>query len=270
MEIKQLLTLSEDILTNAKIHFAIGMKDKLEPLYTFYDNRFQEWQETQNNKNFELPFIVSLIYYKKDEWLYAGVYKRIALSKISKIPNRFRYITELQDISSDLIGRLVIKYKKSFRQSYPFLINHIDNLELLEILRERYTTAPFPGYNNVNIKFELLKTVISQQETSWKTALSIVKGIYLISDISNGKLYVGSAYGQQAFWNRWQEYIKNGHGGNMQLKALIDQYGIEYTNNFQFSILETRSMNAEDDEIIKRESFWKDILLSRQFGYNKN
>jgi len=71
-------------------------------------------------------------------------------------------------------------------------------------------------------------------------------------------------------WTRWKEYSNNGHGGNTLLKALIDKNGIDYANNFQFSILETRSMNAESDEVIKRESFWKDILLSREFGYNKN
>lgn len=60
------------------------------------------------------------------------------------------------------------------------------------------------------------------------------------------------------------------HGGNADLKAIIDKEGFEYTKNFLFSILETRSMNAEDDEIIKRESYWKDILLTRGFGYNKN
>lgn len=92
----------------------------------------------------------------------------------------------------------------------------------------------------------------------------------MISDISNGKLYVGSAYGENSFWNRWKEYAQNGHGGNQSLKKVINDYGIEYANNFQFSILETRGMNSEDDEIIRRESFWKEILLSREFGYNKN
>jgi group I intron endonuclease len=109
-----------------------------------------------------------------------------------------------------------------------------------------------------------------QQEPSWKTALSNVKGIYLITDISNGKLYVGSAYGNNAFWNRWKEYSENGHGGNIVLKKLIKIHGKVYADNFRFSILETRSMNAEDDSIILRENYWKHILASREHGYNAN
>ena len=141
---------------------------------------------------------------------------------------------------------------------------------MLEILREKYTISPFPGFEKIKISFEILKSIVSQEEVSWKTALSNVKGIYLISDISNGKLYVGSAYGENAFWNRWSEYSKSGHGGNVELKNLLNEKGAEYANNFQFSILETRSMNAPDDEIIRREAFWKEILLTRVFGYNQN
>lgn len=147
---------------------------------------------------------------------------------------------------------------------------YIHEFELLEILREKYTVSPFPGFEKVKINFDLLISIVSQEETSWKTALSNVKGIYLISDLTNGKLYVGSAYNENAFWNRWCEYAKSGHGGNAELKKLLNKNGADYANNFQFSILETRSMNAEDDEIIRREAFWKEILLSREFDYNMN
>jgi len=267
MKIKELLHLSDEITDNAKIHFAIGYKERYKPLYAFYRNDFKEWQETQNHKNFEKDYILSLIYYGKDEWLFAGVYRRISVEKENE---RYRYKTELTDIGKEFIGRLVIKYVKPFRASYPYLNKYIDGLELLEILRDRYTVEPFPGYENMKTKFELLQSIISQEEKTWKTALSIVKGVYLISDLSNGKLYVGAAYGGNAFWNRWAGYSLNGHGGNADLKAIIDKEGFDYTKNFLFSILETRSMNAEDDEIIKRESYWKDILLTRPYGYNKN
>ncbi len=267
MKISELIGLTDDLISNSKIHFAIGAKERFEPLYSFYRNDFKDWQEDQNNKNFERDYILSLIYFGKDEWLFAGLYKRIAVKQNG---DRFKYETELLNVASDLIGRLVIKFTKSFRQSYPYLENYIHDFELLEILRERYTVEPFPGFEKIKIKFELLRSIIAQEEKSWKTALSIVKGVYLIADLTNGKLYIGSAYNEYSFWTRWKEYASNGHGGNTLLKALINKNGIDYANNFQFSILETRSMNAENDEVIKRESFWKDILLSREFGYNKN
>ncbi len=268
MKINNLIDLQNEMINKTKIHFAIGAKEKFEPLYAFYRDDFKYWQETQNNKNFERDYILSLIYYRKDEWLFAGIFKKKSVKKLDN--NRFEYETELTSNGSEIIGRLIIRFTKKFRQSYPYLENYIDDLELLEILREKYTVEPFPGFENVKIKYDLLKTIISQEELSWKTALSNVKGVYLISDLSNGKQYIGSAYGTNAFWNRWKEYSESGHGGNKELKSLIDKNGIDYAINFQFAILETRSMNSEDDEIIKRETFWKDILLSREYGYNKN
>lgn len=267
MNISDLLGITDELKGKAKIHFAIGAKERLEPLYSFYRGEFKGWQENQSKKNFEREYILSLIHFGKDEWLFAGIYKSISVQTES---NRYIYKTELLDISSELIGRLVVKYEKNFRQSYPYLENCIEDFELLEILREKYTVEPFPGYENVKIKYELLKSIISQEEKSWETALSNVKGVYLISDLSTGKLYVGSAYGENAFWNRWKEYANSGHGGNKYLKKLITENGIEYAMNFQYTILETRSMNSEDDEIINRESFWKEILLTREFGYNEN
>lgn len=267
MKIIDFLNLSEEIIHNSKIHFAIGNKERFEPLYVFFRNGFQEWQETQHHKNFEKRYILSLIYYGKGEWLFAGIYRRISLSKENEL---FIYQTELTGYGKEFIGRLIVKFDKKFRQSYPNLRNYCERLELLEILRDRYTVEPFPGYEKVKVGFKLLQSIILQEEKTWKTALSIVKGVYLISDVSNGKLYVGSAYGENAFWTRWEDYTQNGHGGNADLKSIIDKNGIDYADNFLFSILETRSMNAEDDEIIHRESYWKDILLTRTFGYNKN
>ena len=268
MNIIKLLNCQPDYINKTKIHFAIAPADKFEPLYAYYRGEFKEWQENQTNKNFEREFILSLIYYSKDEWLFAGIYIRKSVKKIKN--KKFQYQTELTDLGSEYIGRLIVKFNKTFRQSYTLFENHYNQISILEILRDKLSFERFPGYENVKIKFDLLKSIIEQEEVSWRTALSNVKGIYLIADLSNGKKYIGSAYGENAFWNRWKTYVNNGHGGNKDLKELLSKNGSNHALNFQFSILETRSMNAEDEEIIKRESFWKDILLSREFGYNKN
>lgn len=107
-------------------------------------------------------------------------------------------------------------------------------------------------------------------DTSWYTALKNIKGIYIITDKSNGKHYVGSAYGEYSFWSRWAQYSENGHGENIELKKIIEENSINYAQNFLFSILEIRSAITADKEIIEREQHWKNILLSREFGYNKN
>lgn len=268
MKISNLLELNAEMISKTKIHFAIGEKKKSEPLHAFYRDDFKNWQENQRNKNFERDCILSLIYKAKDEWLFAGIYKKVSVQKQEN--GRYKYETELLPNGSEMIGKLLVRFTKKFRQSYPYLENYINDLDLLEILRERLSIEPFPGFEKVKIKFELLQTIVAQTELTWKTALSNVKGVYLISDLSNGKHYVGAAYNENAFWDRWKEYSETGHGGNKELKALIEKHGIEYASNFQFAILETRGMNSEDEEIIGRESFWKEVILSKEFGYNKN
>ena len=53
---------------------------------------------------------------------------------------------------------------------------------------------------------------------------------------------------------------------------MIKKEGIEYARkNFRFALLEYRSMKTDDKIIIEKESYWKEVLLSRgKFGYNKN
>lgn len=268
MQIKSLLPFIEENQSNIKAHCAIGRIHKNEPLYQFAKGRFKEWQEDQNNKNFERDFILSLVYYKKNEWLFVGIYKRIDVHQMDN--GEFHYNTELTGIGSDLIGKLVVRFEKDFRASYLKLEKFIDDLYLSEIFKKPYKLDPFPGYENVNICHDFLKEIINENEQSWKTALSNVKGVYLITDKKTGKLYVGSAYGEEAFWTRWKCYIETGHGGNVLLKEILGENNVEYAENFNFSILEMMKMNADDSHIIEREIFWKKVLLTQQFGYNKN
>ena len=40
--------------------------------------------------------------------------------------------------------------------------------------------------------------------------------------------------------------------------------------NLMFALLEIWSMRTSDDYVIERENYWKDVLLSREFGHNRN
>ena len=44
----------------------------------------------------------------------------------------------------------------------------------------------------------------------------------------------------------------------------------DHASNFRFSILEICDLLASKDEVLARECHWKRVLLSREFGYNKN
>lgn len=249
-----------------KVHLATGTYDN-NPLHAFFKDKFQDWQEWQSKKNFERDFIISFIYYENDEWLFAGIYKS---TKSTWKKDHYEYETKLLDIAQDLIGRLVIQFEKDFRNSYVYLERHRHKFKISRIFKERLAILDFPGFENIRIDFPYLQTIIDKGEKSWKTALSSVNGVYLITDKQTGKLYVGSAYGEDGFWGRWAQYANSGHGYNVELKDLIKKKGIEYAQHFQFSILEIKSKTVDEKEIISRESHWKDVLFSRDFGYNKN
>jgi hypothetical protein len=80
-----------------------------------------------------------------------------------------------------------------------------------------------------------------------------VKGIYLISDVKTGKRYIGSAYGDQGIWSRWCDYVASGHGGNVELCALVSEPTLEYCRkSFGFALLEYRPSPTPDDVILAR------------------
>ncbi|MEI6056311.1 MAG: GIY-YIG nuclease family protein [Lentisphaerota bacterium] len=135
-----------------------------------------------------------------------------------------------------------------------------------------YKDCLFPGYANICHDFNMLLPIFKSQKDDWKAALENIKGVYVVTDKSNGKKYVGSAYGEAGIWARWSCYIGTGHGYNNELTRIISHEGIEYAmNNFKLALLEYCSMKTDDRIIIQRESYWKDIFQSRgKFGYNKN
>ena len=253
-----------------KLHCAIGPTVRLEPLISFINNEFKEWQEEQGNLNFERKYLLSLIYYNIDEWLFAGIYKRLS---VSGTKGDYKYDTMLLETGDEYIGRLIIRFNKrglKIRQSYLYLERYIQNLEVCELLKSRISFNPFPGYENVIVEFNYLKSIIDNEDKSWASALKSVKGIYLITDKLNGKNYVGAAYSEDAIWSRWKSYILDGHRDNKKLKECIKNNGYAYSQNFQFSILEIFAKTATDEFIIKRENHWKEKLVSRDFGYNDN
>ncbi|WP_400160412.1 GIY-YIG nuclease family protein [Arthrobacter sp. BPSS-3] len=144
----------------------------------------------------------------------------------------------------------------------------IASLPVVEIADPR--TEPFPGFDSVLISYMELQAVISDDRyQQWRTALSSVKGIYLIADTRTGKLYVGKADGAQRLLGRWTEYARNGHGGNIALRELTGA-DAEHPQSFQFSILRVFSPSAPMEQVDAAEAHFKKALLSRQAGHNRN
>jgi hypothetical protein len=265
-----LITLAGVSLRRFKIHCATGNNPT--PLEAFFDGKFGEWQEDQNQKNFQCDEIISLIYLSRDRWLFAGVWYILGVrEKTSDGRPKFKYLTQEVKGLEHLAGRVVVSFNKKFRQSYIRGEKYIDKLIVAEIRDQKMSVGDFPGYNSVLISHHLLRTIVREELPSWKSPLSNVSGVYVLTDNNNGKIYIGSAYGGEGIWNRWVSYATTGHGGNKELKRLLQTNGYDYIHkHFQFSILEVCDLNTNNGYVIKRESHWKDVLRSIEFGYNEN
>jgi hypothetical protein len=256
-----------------KIHLA-NWNGTSQPLDVFVRDKeeWRGWNSWRGDKDdFNRRYIFSLMdyYHEPNEWLFGGVYE--VVERLGVIRSR-GYEVRLTDQFKPYVGRLKLRWKRSGRAKSRMLEKYLDEFCVSEIFQEEYTGAIFCGYERINHDFHILENIFLRSKPDWKAALFNVKGVYLIMDKSNGKKYVGSAYGATGIWSRWSCYIGNGHGHNDELTKIINLKGKAYAReNFRFSLLEYRPMKTDDKEIIARECYWKEALLSRgEFGYNQN
>ncbi|ASJ94523.1 MAG: GIY-YIG nuclease family protein [Staphylococcus epidermidis] len=213
--------------------------------------------------------------YGPEYFIFGGLYK---IKKIEpEVFDEVGYELTLMDDYKEYRKRLIVKLKKTIgRDLYNRLYKNIqDTLE-----PEVYEIAPntklghFPGYQNVTLSHPQMQQIILRNEPSWKQALMNVKGVYVITDLSNGKLYIGSASGNtDGIWQRWSDYanIENLTGGNKLLNEIKLDKGKDYiVNNFQYSILEIFDTKTKADTIINRENYWKNVFCTRKYGMNYN
>lgn len=178
------------------------------------------------------------------------------------------YFTGLKktDIFSDLAERLIIDWGKSTISWHQWATNEKPVLAITE--NPKYI---FKGFDEILLDFSELEEIISDKTLyeNWHTALSSVNAVYLIADKSDGRLYVGSAYGQGGLLGRWTEYIRTKHGGNKKLQKLLEA-SPERFRQFQFSVLQILPPSLNPAQVIEIESRYKKKLLSIPFGLNDN
>jgi GIY-YIG catalytic domain len=165
----------------------------------------------------------------------------------------------------DFRDRLIIKWSgRSFVQK-------IDKKYILEIKESGRRLPPFDDYLSLNLTYAQLKDLFKHEgaHQDWRTALSEIAGVYLVLAQTSGKQYVGSAYGLRGIWGRWRRYAKSGHGGNVQLKELI-QNNSSYPEQFRFSILQILPKTMPLDKVLERESLYKQKLGTRAAGLGLN
>ena len=269
MPLFRLLSVHDDALQprGAKVHLATRSAD--DPLVVFTQGRFDAWQARQNRKNFQRPIVVSLIQYRRrDHWLFAGAYD---VRGVSERTDHYFYDMVERPTCAALKGRVVVAFDRTFRQSYLNGETFAEDLRVHELLAEPYRFEAFPGYRRVSFSKAQLDTLMEQQPLDWKTALSSVGGVYVVSDTKTGRLYIGSAAGAGGIWQRWHGYAATGgHAGNKALRELIGDEGAQRAGDFRFAILEIADIHDAEVDVLERESHWKRVLLSRDHGFNAN
>ena len=95
----------------------------------------------------------------------------------------------------------------------------------------------------------------------WRQTLSQWRGIYLITDATDGARYVGSAYGVENLLGRWQAHVAREVGVTAQLRHRDPV-------NFSFSILERVSPDMPTADVIALEQTWMTRLHTRTHGLN--
>ncbi len=158
----------------------------------------------------------------------------------------------------DWKGRLVVGWPKpeivycrrASRGVFPVLAIH----------EQSVLDKAMPAWDEMQLTWKQLQVL----PTRWKDAMAQWRGIYFVHDSSDGKGYVGSAYGEENIAHRWGEYAKTGHGGNSLLKG-------RDAKNFHFSILQLLSQGMLPDDMIRVEKTWKNRLHTRApAGLNDN
>jgi len=133
-------------------------------------------------------------------------------------------------------------------------------MQVHSILEESAFATTMPNWDEIALSWEELAVF----PTHWRSVISQWRGIYYIFDTSDGKGYVGSAYGEDNLFGRWCNYAASGHGGNKLLKKRDPK-------NFVFTILQRVSPDMDAHDVIHVENTWKQRLHTRApDGLNDN
>lgn len=170
-------------------------------------------------------------------------------------------------VLASLKNRLVVEWSRD-AVNWAKLATTSSSFPVVEIADP--VEVPFPGFDKLLITYSELQSVVDDRRYSqWRSALGAVQGIYLIADTSTGKLYVGKADGSERILGRWTAYSRDGHGGNIALRQLAG-LDVVHARHFKFSILQVFGPAATPREIDEAESHFKEALLTRQHGLNRN
>lgn len=185
--------------------------------------------------------------------------------------NKLKYDKEIQEIQKEL---------ESFKAARQSIIEEQKRQEEMETNRSFYMLQ-IGEFDKEDIKQlrtiepmlhnkEVLNKLIwsTYYQTPYKDLIgrifgtNKVSGIYKITCINNGKIYIGKSVDVA---NRWAEHIKSsleiGTIAKNQLYTLMKEKGAE---NFTFELLE----EVNKDKLLERESYWIKFYETDSYGLN--
>lgn len=265
-----------------KVKFNMNAGDATKPAWDLLLDESKDWEyinawktkQANNNLNHADYLLAFAQYYPygRNYYVFGGMYK---VEKIlPEVYDQVGYKLTLMDEYKEYRKRLIIRLEKSIgRDIYnkPYVNVQKDfNPEIYE-LAPTAKQESFPGYNRVLLTHKELQSIFHMDYPEWKMALSNVKGVYCITDKSNGQLYIGSASGDgEGIWQRWSSYadVNDLTGGNKTFEEIKNNGADHIIDNFTYSILEIFDMKTKSSDIIHREEYWKRVFQTVQFGMN--
>lgn len=230
---------------------------------------YTHWLLFVSGKSTSAKFIGCYAFQKTQPLDKANMSTNFPLPQMYDNPNGTdkQHVLNETDIMADMKDRLIIDWGKGTVNWYQTAANEKEVLSI--------HAAPqyvFAGYENVVLSYHDLKKIIDDPQvySEWHVALSSVYAIYLITDTSNGKQYIGSAYKRTGgLLDRWAQYISTGHGDNKKMAEILSR-SPQQKENFQFSILQILPKTLSNEEVINIESLFKRKLQTIPFGMNAN
>ncbi len=258
---------------DAKIKL-VRHKDKrfdLYELYKFDKRAFLEYQKEQSYPIFDkCDYIISFLGEESTKARFVGVFKINGLE--NQTSTHYYYnLSEVEEFE-DIKERVIIEWGASIRNWHQWTSPNQQLKRIIEVQPLNFHNKAFTDYLDFILDFSELSKIINNKYhyKDWYQMLSAVAGIYLILDKLTGSKYIGSAYGVEGIWGRWECYAKTkGHGNNIKLKALVNS-DETYQKHFQFTLLMTLPKTMTKEEVIKRETLFKQKLGTQSFGLNLN
>lgn len=268
----------------AKIKFNMNPSDPTKRAWDLLLDDSIEWDNMNayktkhaSNNLSDAEYLISFAQYYPygpNYYIFGGIYKITKI--VPEVFDNIGYKLELTNFYSEYRKRLIIKLENPIgRDIYTRWYSNVQE----QLQPEIYELAPstklgdFPGYSNILLTHKDLQHIVENDAPEWRQALSKVKGVYVITDTSNGKLYIGSAIGNnEGIWQRWASYanLNNLTGGNKFFEDLKSEAIDNIVDNFTYSILEIFDMKTDSNYILERETFWKKVLKTKEYGMNYN